>query len=81
MVLADLALGVALVATLAFAARRAAFVVAGVACFAVSAALVLAGDESDDLGGSEDPEPRWWPDFERDFRAYGRPRTRPRALR
>ena len=44
---------------------------------ALLAAPLLAprgGDDGDDGGGGlplpEDPDPPWWPDFEREFRAY-----------
>jgi hypothetical protein len=54
---------------------QAAFVV-GVVAFAIGAFLVLSADD-----GEERPEPMdefepppWWPDFERDFRAYARSR-------
>lgn len=56
--------------------------VAGVAAFACGALLVL-GSEDDDRpeGGAEPGDPPWWPDFERDFRAYAARRSRPRVLR
>jgi hypothetical protein len=47
--------------------------------FSVTAFLALrtptdgGGDDGDDLP-SDDPEPPWWPDFERQFRDYTRPR-------
>jgi hypothetical protein len=119
-VVVDLVLGVALVATVAIAARcsaagaassdlqRAAgwllialplplavvveavappppalaqitFVVAIVA-FAVGSLLVVRHDGGDGLRDGDQPEtPPWWPDFEREFRAYARGSGRPRA--
>jgi hypothetical protein len=47
--------------------------------FSVTAFLALrtptdgGGDDGDDLP-DDDPEPPWWPDFERQFRDYTRPR-------
>jgi hypothetical protein len=56
--------------------------VAGLAAFAVGALLVLSGDDEDDRRLDGDPDsPPWWPDFEREFRAYARRSSRPRALR
>jgi len=58
---------------------QAAFV-AGVLAFAVGAALILSGRDEDDAGGHADPDPTpWWPDFEREFRAYARRQSRPRV--
>jgi hypothetical protein len=55
---------------------------AGVAAFAAGALLVLSGDDRDDRRGDADPDgPPWWPDFEREFRAYARRSSRPRVLR
>jgi hypothetical protein len=54
-----------------------AFVV-GVVAFGTGALLVLPGDDEDDrpiLPDDPDPAP-WWPDFERDFRAYARANAR-----
>jgi hypothetical protein len=48
--------------------------------FSATAYLVLRPRWGDDGGGGEDtemPEPPWWPDFERGFREYTRPRPRP----
>ena len=60
---------------------EAAFVL-GVAAFAAGALLVLSRDDGDDNEGDADPEsPPWWPDFEREFRAYARRSSRPRVLR
>jgi hypothetical protein len=60
---------------------EAAFV-AAVAAFAVGALLVLSGEGGDDHRGDADPEsPPWWPEFEREFRAYARRSSRPRVLR
>jgi len=59
---------------------RVAFVV-GTVSFALGALLVLPAsddDSSDEQGESDDPS--WWPDFERDFRAYVRG-PRPGRLR
>jgi hypothetical protein len=52
----------------------------GVVAFAVGAALVLSGRDERDHGSGPhlDPEP-WWPDFEREFRAYARTRSRRRV--
>jgi hypothetical protein len=54
--------------------------VAGVLAFAVGTLLVLSRrDDTDDGHGAEpDPAP-WWPEFERDFRAYARQQSRQRA--
>ena len=50
-----------------------------VAAFAIGAALVLsADDEEDQRGDANDDSPPWWPEFEREFRAYAR---RPPARR
>jgi hypothetical protein len=52
---------------------------AAVAAFAVGAALVLSVDDEDEpRGGDDGDSPPWWPEFEREFRAYARrPRPRP----
>ena len=53
----------------------------GVLAFAVGAVLVLSGRGDDQDPGSEsipDPTP-WWPDFEREFRAYVREQSRRRV--
>jgi hypothetical protein len=53
--------------------------VVGVIAFAAGALLVLPGDDGDEqpeLPEDSDPAP-WWPDFERDFRAYARANVRP----
>lgn len=51
---------------------QAAFL-AGVAAFALGAALVLRADDGDDWGEErEDDSPPWWPAFEREFRVYAR---------
>lgn len=56
--------------------------VAGLAAFALGALLVLRHEDGDDRRGDAEPDsPPWWPDFERDFRAYARRSSRPRALR
>ena len=56
--------------------------VAGVAAFAAGALLILSSSDDDDLRGHDDPDgPPWWPDFEREFRAYARRSSRPRVLR
>lgn len=58
-----------------------AFIV-GAAAFACGAFLVLSGEDEDDWReGSEPGSPPWWPEFERDFRAYARRQSRPRVLR
>jgi hypothetical protein len=48
--------------------------IVGVIAFGVGAVLVLPGDdegEQPELPDDPDPAP-WWPDFEREFRAYAR---------
>jgi hypothetical protein len=58
----------------ASALDRIAFVV-GVVAFGVGALLVLPSDDEDEQQDdrTDDPDPApWWPDFERDFRAYAR---------
>jgi hypothetical protein len=49
----------------------------GVVAFAVGAALVLSGRDDPEHGThpQTDPEP-WWPEFEREFRAYARTHSR-----
>jgi hypothetical protein len=56
-----------------------AFILAIVA-FAVGTLLLLARDDEDDRDGEMggDPAP-WWPEFEREFRAYARRGSRPRV--
>ncbi|HEU5211796.1 MAG TPA: hypothetical protein VFU10_03430 [Gaiellaceae bacterium] len=54
---------------------QAAFL-AGVAAFAVGAALVLRRDEDDWREAGEAPSPPWWPAFERDLGDYERERSR-----
>ena len=50
-----------------------------VAAFAIGAAIVLSVDEEEDQrGDADDDSPPWWPEFEREFRAYAR---RPPARR
>jgi hypothetical protein len=50
-----------------------------VAAFAIGAALVLSADDEGDMrGDADDDSPPWWPEFEREFRAYAR---RPAARR
>jgi hypothetical protein len=76
-----LAVGIEVFAPLPPVFAEAAFV-AGVAAFAAGALLVLSGDDGDDKRGDPDPEsPPWWPQFEREFRAYARRSSRPRVLR
>ena len=54
--------------------------VVGVAAFAAGSLLVVRDDGGDGLREGDEPEtPPWWPDFEREFRAYARRSTRPRA--
>jgi hypothetical protein len=48
---------------------QAAFL-AGVAAFAIGAALILSGNEEDWREESDDHSPPWWPAFERDLREY-----------
>jgi hypothetical protein len=55
--------------------------VAGLIAFAVGALLLLSSrnDADDGSGGADrDPAP-WWPEFERDFRAYARQQSRRRV--
>ena len=61
---------------------QAAFV-GGVVAFAVGAVLVLRADDRGDQSPSSDDlePPPWWPEFERDFRAYARERPRAPLLR
>jgi hypothetical protein len=60
---------------------QAAFI-AGVVAFAVGAVLVLAREDRDhESGSSGEPEPPWWPDFERDFRVYASRRAPVRLRR
>lgn len=56
---------------------HAAFI-AGVIAFAIGAFLVLSADDGEDRPKPMDQiePPPWWPDFERDFRAYARSRRR-----
>jgi hypothetical protein len=53
-----------------------------VAAFAIGAALVLSvDDEEDQRGDADDDSPPWWPEFEREFRAYARrPPVRRRTI-
>jgi hypothetical protein len=53
----------------------------GVLAFAVGAVLLLSGDgDGGDRGRESDPAPApWWPDFETEFRAYVRERSRRRV--
>jgi hypothetical protein len=51
--------------------------VAGVAGFAIGAALLL-GRDDEDWREPDDGEPPWWPGFEREFRDYAR-KPRPTA--
>ena len=48
---------------------QAAFL-AGVAAFAVGAALILSGEEEDWREERDEDSPPWWPAFERDLREY-----------
>ena len=54
---------------------QAAFL-AGVAAFAVGAAVVLGREDDDWREPAEAASPPWWPAFERDLRAYERERSR-----
>jgi hypothetical protein len=54
--------------------------IAGVLAFAVGAVLVLSGRDDSECGGEADLGPApWWPDFEREFRAYARRQSRRRT--
>jgi hypothetical protein len=56
--------------------------VCGVLSFAAGTLLVLSSRDDADDGGGEDADPGptpWWPDFEREFRAYARRQSRPRV--
>ena len=55
--------------------------VCGVFAFALGALLVLSDrdDEEDNDGSVDLGPPPWWPDFEREFRAYARRRSHPRV--
>lgn len=76
-----LVVGIEAFAALPRALADAAFI-AGLTAFTVGALLVLSHDDEDGRRPDADPEsPPWWPDFERDFRAYARRSSRPRALR
>jgi hypothetical protein len=56
--------------------------IAGVVSFAFGAALLLGSkdDEDEDWRHSSDDSPPWWPEFEREFRAYSRVRPHDRSL-
>jgi hypothetical protein len=56
---------------------QAAFVL-GVAAFGVGAFIILPSDGEDERGlTARDPDPApWWPEFEREFRAYSDRRVR-----
>jgi len=54
---------------------QAAFL-AGVAAFAVGAALVLGREEDNWSESEEEPSPPWWPAFERDLHDYERERAK-----
>jgi hypothetical protein len=52
----------------------------GIAAFAVGAVLVLARNDEEDRDSEIDLGPApWWPEFEREFRAYTRRQSRPRV--
>ena len=53
----------------------------GALAFAVGAVLVLSGhgDDPDTVKELEPGPAPWWPDFEREFRAYERAQSRPRV--
>jgi hypothetical protein len=56
--------------------------VTAVVAFALGAILVLGSEGgSDGEGRPDDPEPHWWPDFEREFRVYVETRQRGRRRR
>ena len=45
--------------------------VLGVAAFGVGAVLVLPGEDDEQPDATDDLDPApWWPEFEREFRAY-----------
>jgi hypothetical protein len=72
-----LALAIHLLVELPAIIDQAAFVL-GVAAFGVGAFLILPWDGEDEGGDSArkpDPAP-WWPEFEREFRAYSDRRVR-----
>jgi hypothetical protein len=76
-----LAVGIEMFAAPPRVLADAAFV-AGATAFAVGALLVLSRDEGDGRRDEANPDsPSWWPDFEREFRAYARRSSRPRVLR
>ena len=54
--------------------------VIGVVSFAVGAALVIGSKDDEDWRHAHDDSPPWWPEFEREFRAYSRTRPRDRPL-
>jgi hypothetical protein len=65
------------------AVDQAAFI-GGVAAFALGAAFLLAGeDRREPLPATDEPDgpTPWWPEFERDFRAYAKRQSRPRLRR
>jgi hypothetical protein len=52
----------------------------GILAFALGALLVLSGRADDEERDETDPSPApWWPEFEREFRAYARRQSRPRV--
>ena len=58
-----------------------ALFVAGVACFALGAAILLRRDDEDWREQRDDESPPWWPAFERELRDYERASsTQPKAL-
>ena len=78
-----LAVALHLLLPLPVALEQAAFI-GGVVAFAVGAVLVLSVRTTAGISHrpSDDLEPPpWWPEFERDFRAYARERSRAPLLR
>jgi hypothetical protein len=54
--------------------------VLGIVSFAIGAALVLGSKDDEDWRSAVDDSPPWWPEFEREFRAYSRVRSHDRRL-
>lgn len=67
-----------LFASLAPTVDQAVFV-AGCVLFGVGALIVLTSDGEEDWREADTEPPPWWPEFEREFRAYDRTHSRPRV--